>query len=447
MNAGDFKRNVAGKITVNGETEVFITNKVFQKNNFAFLSMYKTAGTPGNAYVSSIDPERNRIGVKSQSGDLSTYLVIAMPGNSAVIAKPAPNPLLPNWNTALAELQSDNQYIRVLNLGDSTALGANGSGDHYRPNEYKSWTNRLVTAGISAHDDAFFGTSDFTTAKRLYKDLRITGNWTMYSASALGGFMAQSLVVGQTLTFTPETDVDTFRIFWWSGTSGASTSTMQITGTDGTPLDVTISTGGTAFGTTSLRYADVTCASLTAGNAVTLEHTAGTTVSIAAISSWDSTKKQVISYNAGHYGSSTPNWIVTGGTNRNPLDILNGYPDGYFSLVTIKPGINDAGNGNDIETVYKPNLQTIIDAIGSKSDIIIEAANPISSGLVDAYNVANAEIAAANNILFVNSRVDPEFDTYANANAAGLMGDTLHPNVSGLDLASAYLFAPTSLGI
>ena len=359
---------------------------------------------------------------------------IMSPIISPIIGEPVS--LTPKWDADLAATKAGTKDTRTLFVGDSTMIGAVGNGTHYRPNETKAFANILAANGTPSNDSAFFGTSDFTTAKRLYKDLRLTGTFTMYSAAALGGFMAQGTSIGQTLTFTPETACDTFRVFYWG--NGSSTSTVQATG--GTPVTVANNTAGVAFGTTALRYLDVTAGSLASGNSVTITFVSGSLVPIAAIEAWDSTQKQVINVNAGHYGSSTPNWIVTGASNRAPLDILQGFPDGYYSFVVIKPGINDAGNSRDIETVYKPNLRTMINAIGTKADIIIEACNPISSLAELPYNVANREIADEYGLLFVNNRLAPDFDTYSNAVSAGLMGDTLHPNSDGLTLVGEYLY-------
>ncbi len=345
--------------------------------------------------------------------------------------------ILNRWSEDYAFVKAGTGNARLLFVGDSTMHGSTATGTNQRPNESKNLANLFVANGIKASDDANFGTSDFTTAKRLYKDLRYSGTFTMYSASTLGGFMAQGTAVGQTLTYTPETICDTFRVFFWG--TGSSQATVQATG-GAASTAASMSTIGQQFGTTALRYIDVQAGSLSAGNSVTVTMASGTLVAVAAIECWDSTASQVICVNAGHHGSSTPNWIVTGASNRSPLDIFNGMPDGYYSAVIIKPGINDAGNSNDIETVYKPNLRTIINAILPRSDVIIEASNPILSGANDAYNVANAEIAAEFNIPYVNNRLDPDFTTYAVANAAGKMADALHPNSTGLLIPATYTY-------
>lgn len=351
------------------------------------------------------------------------------------------NPLA-RWSTDLAAVVAGTGNARILCMGDSTMHGSTGAGTNQRPNETKALANLFVTNGIKAHDDANFGMSDFSAAKRLYKDLRYTGTFTMYSAGTLGGFMAQGTAIGQTLTYTPETVCDTFRVFFWSTGTGASTSTVIIQATGGTPTSaLSMSTIGQAFGTTSLRYIDVSAATLTAGNSVTITMAAGILIPLVAVECWDSTASQVIIVNAGHHGSSTPNWIVESASLRAPLDILKNFPDGYYSAVYIRPGINDSGNANPIEGVYKPNLRTIRNGVGSKSSFIIGAANPISSGAVDPYNVANAELAAELGAAFINSRVDANFDTYAHASAAGLMVDTLHPDPSGFALMAGYDYA------
>lgn len=336
-------------------------------------------------------------------------------------------PKLDAWKAAAAAVNGGSADARILCVGNSTTIGLNAAGNANWPCEY-DYVASTLDAKVNTHKDAFFG---FSTASgnRITKDTRITNTGgAIGSASTLGGFSCQLATLGNNIVFTPTETVDTFRVFWWY--NGALDISIQATG--GTAFTATLSSGtGTQFGTSNLRYVDVVAGSLAPGNAVTITKTGGAgTLQIIGIEARNSTTKQVIVINAGHWGSKSADWATAGGSLRSPLDVIGLAPTGYFTIVNIKAGINDANTAVAIDT-YKTNIQAIITAAKAKgSEVILESDNPISTGLTPPYISALNDLAIANNLFFVNSH-DSVFIDYATANANLYMADTLHPNTAG----------------
>lgn len=338
------------------------------------------------------------------------------------------NPSLPVWTAAAAAVNGGSADARILCVGDSTTIGINATGNINWPCEYDYVATNL-NARVNSRKDAFFG---FSTASgnRVTKDTRIVATGAAIGSSAtLGGFSCQMATAGNNIVFTPTETVDTFRVFWWF--NGSVDISIQATG--GTAFTATLGSGtGTQFGTSNLRYVDVTAASLTAGNAVTISKTGGAgTFQLIGIEARNSTIKQCFVINAGHWGSKSADWAASGGSLRSPLDVIGRAPSGYFSLVNIKAGINDANSAVSIST-YKSNLQTIISAAkAAGSDVTLETDNPIGNGTDELpYITALRELAAANSLFFIDSYTSP-FVSYTNANANSWMADTLHPNTAG----------------
>jgi len=337
------------------------------------------------------------------------------------------NPKLLGWTAAAAAVKGGSADARILCVGDSTTIGINATGNINWPCEY-DYVAANLDAKVNSHKDAFFG---FSTASgnRVTKDTRIVATGAAIgSIAGLGGFSCQFATAGNNIVFTPAETVDTFRVFWfYNGSVGVS---IQATG--GTAFAQTLTSGsGTQFGTSGLRYVDVTAAALIPGNAVTISKTGGAgTFHLVGIEARNSTVKQCFVINAGHWGSKTSDWAATNAS-RLPLDVINLSPSGYFSLVNIKAGINDANSAVAIAT-YKANLQAIITAAkGRGADVVLETGNPLGNGTdITPYITALQELAVTNNLFLANSFANP-FVSYTNANANGWMADTLHPNTSG----------------
>lgn len=356
-----------------------------------------------------------------------------------VVMRQSLNPIysqIPNWATASRNVKNGTATARGLNIGDSTTIGITGAGVGIRPNEYKAVATQLMPTFESAHDDAFFGFSN-ASGNRLTQDNRLTNSGAALSTvGVLGGVACRLAATGNRLTFTPESTCDRFRVYFWY--NGSLTYSIQATG--GTALTGTLTSGsGTVFGTSTIRYFEVSAATLQAGNSVTITRTggAGTGLEIMGLEAWDSTKKQVIMCNVGVWGSKSADWIVSDGTGRKALDLINTMPAGYFTFATVKAGINDAGSAIAVST-YKSNLQTLINAIKAKGmDCILETDNPVQANNMAAYITALKELAASNNLLLINSY--DAWGTYTYANAQGWMADTSHPSAAGYTNMATYL--------
>lgn len=354
------------------------------------------------------------------------------------------DPSLPIWSQGVADLLAGISTLRVLNIGDSTTIGINGLGVQTDPNEYKQVATTMGAYFDHSEQDAFFGfsTSGTLAGSRLKADNRVVNGGAVNSSIAcLGGLTGRITTAGNYFTFKPDGVCDTFRVYWWyNGAVG-----VDFTATGGTPYAVTLSSGsGTQFGTTDIRYVDVSAATLTAGNILTITKTSGASnLEIVGIEAWDSTTKRLQLVNCGHFGSRSTNWAVTTGGGRNPSDFLAKVPAGYFQLATIKPPINDAGGTPTTIPTFKANIQIVINACRAGGmDVVLETGNPRSDGLEVPYIAAMVELAIANNIFLLNTH-DDIFIDYATAVSNGYMvgGDGLHPTVLGFTQQSNALVA------
>ena len=236
---------------------------------------------------------------------------------SKIIFNNSSNAPTPIYKAGVASLLANTSHLRILNIGNSTTFGANGTGAQTKPNEYKQAAASMAAFVTRANDDSFFGfsTGGGQNGSRLLADDRIVNSGAVLSSTGcLGGIACRIATAGNSFTFTPNSVCNTFRVYWWYNGSVA----VSIQATGGTAFATTLTSGsGTQFGTTDIRYTEVTAASLTAGNAVTVSKTGGAgNFEVIGIEAWDSTTKRMVFTNAGHWGSTSTQWAQSSGAGR-----------------------------------------------------------------------------------------------------------------------------------
>lgn len=361
----------------------------------------------------------------------------------------------PNFYPALTNTKNNLSNTRICVAGDSTSYGVGStgsaatSGQNFPPLAYPAQLANILTSnyGIPAHWNSFMGDQgSFQTAGN--SDLRVTqgSSWTQSSVITIGGAFLTATTATNALSFTPTTQVDTFRIIYQQHSGNGSLSVV---------IDSGAATIQSTSGADGLASMIVTVGSV--GNHVVhiSEVSSSGAVFVAGVEAWDSTRNWVSVINAAWSGSTSTNWNVS--TNAWSPANAAAYTALGCNLTILNLGINDwdAIGGTITPATYSANLQSIISAINTAgSDVLIMAPVPTNptgnASIATQLSFLSAEIAlaTANNYPFVNTYF--RWQSYAVSLAANLYGDTFtHPNGNGY-LDNAYELAteiiPANLG-
>ena len=227
-----------------------------------------------------------------------------------------------------------------------------------------------------------------------------------------------------TSTFTPGYNCDTFDVYYIDYGNGAA----QVS------IDAGAATALTGTSTNTIKKITLTAAAAS-NHVLNFATITANTVFIVCVDAYLSTTKQVRVANAGVSGSGATHW-ATANPNYSPADCIKAWaPD----LSIIMLGINDAGGARTAAQFHTDMLVTI-NAAKTSGDVVICSVIPSQDGptntLEAAYQADMKAYAAANNIGFLD--IYARFGSYATANTAGLMANTLHPNGPGYaDVAGA----------
>lgn len=333
-----------------------------------------------------------------------------------------PNSKLRRWNAALAKQLVGSDSARVLCVGDSTTFGSWSTGSstgEQKELSYPSTLSKLFTNfGADSQVESVWGWGG-TYEYNIKNDSRIsyTGTPARSSDFTIGGG-AIELQDADTLTFTPNSDVDTVVIY---------ALTLSFLGSISTDID-----GGAAVITnTGLPNGVITpiVMSTTLGSHSLNIKVSGAsgTVYIMGFEAYDSSKKQIHVMNAGSPSAQTAHW----NTSTEPWMPINSWD--YFNpdLVLISLGINDWRATVTSET-YKSNLQSIITSIKTANiDVAILTPNPDASYLTEQVQYINAlyELADDNDIAIID--INRRLVSHAHADNLGLYHDGAHPLASG----------------
>ncbi len=332
---------------------------------------------------------------------------------------------LRHWHAKLGGALHGLNDARILCVGDSTTFGSYSTGvntgeqvEHSYPTALK---NLFAGTGFNAHANSVIGWGN--GGENSYNnDGRVGGTGATQSPDWTIGGGAFTLVSPNTLSFTPDQDVDTFVIYTigWNGEpdldydiDGGATTTVPLTAPSdqlNTPIVVNTTLGSHTLNMTPN----------SAGN-----------LFILGVEAYDSTKQYLHIINVGAAGSKASDWIATG----KPWSPVNSWD--YYSpdLILLSLGTNEWVSGDSVAT-YKSNMQTLIDGIVTTGGIDIALVTPAPSdagsasiATQDSFVDAIYELANDNDLLVIDNYA--RFIDYTTSNAAGMYGHVFHPRDLG----------------
>jgi len=338
---------------------------------------------------------------------------------------------LPNWNKALAKVLAQKGNARILCLGDSTTQGYYATnaatGDMQSLSFCGQLTNALNAAGIYASNQSVVGNADgtrITTTTPLFT----AGPWSSpgVTAGTLGGQYFWNNGTAGTGTFTPKVPVDTF-VLRYLTTSGAGTINYNVDGGANTPINENAANS----------YASVTIPAGSLGyHTLNLVSAAGSNQFWTSVEAYDSSKSQVLVYNAGWSGSGVEttngNWGMTASAPWDPITACGSFA---ADLVIINLQINSEHIGTALPT-YKTLLQNIITGCqsGGHTDVALMTSShinpaditlPTSEATQATYAAAIRQVAAAASNSGGTVTGIPVIDEFANLVSYAFQNNTL----------------------
>lgn len=333
------------------------------------------------------------------------------------------------WRKALANMA--NETVRMLHIGDSITEGT-GVGTRQQTWPY------LVAKKIREAYPSIPGNAVTTStgwSPVLQTSSTLPSTWTVagtYDGTKLFGFRftkGVALNPGATVTGTV---VGTSIDIWYPKGTATGNFTVKVDG---------VQIGGT-YGGTNAATVDgfVTRISLgTAGShTVVITSTHATNQQyINGITVFNGNENSgVVSINAGFHGSNSANWY-TAATNTNWLQNI---PALDPHLVTIELGANDYSAALGYAG-FKNNLRTLVENIRANCDIypsiVFVAVHKRSENVIPAwgnYEFGLQQLAAELGCGFIDCRRVMADVGSAEAVAAGLYVDTVHPSAAGYAL-------------
>ena len=318
---------------------------------------------------------------------------------------------------------------RVAFIGDSTTRGqSTGGGASQAVN---SWPMQLATllnaAGINAGANNVWGDGGSwglgqTIANFKTGDSRVTSTaaWALGSTLSAGGNNLGATAAG-TMTFTPQSNVNTAQVIWRDGALGRDWDHAV----DGGAATNVLSTGSTQFGIVPVDLGSV------ASHALTLSWDLGT-VGILGIDAYDNTRKEISLWNWGICGATSANLINNTDTVVGRLAIL-AHASLKPDLAFIEGGlINDWRTSVAVAT-SKSQLTTLVTTVKTNGGNVILCTptfDASASGLTASQQIyvdAMYQVANEQNVGVLDFRkISPE------------RSDDVHPTTAGyLAMATA----------
>lgn len=332
---------------------------------------------------------------------------------------------------ALANARAAVANAKLGFLGDSTTRGTGaGTTTAQVPNSYPfKLAARLTELGLVGKGNNVIGTGNLTWSTSDSRTV-LSGGATQAAVNlTIGGAMAQLTATGNTFSFTPVANCDTFDVYSIkTGATGAFTINL-----DGGATLATVS--GTI---TPAQIIKTTVSGTLAGHTLNCVWSSGTCY-VVGVHAYDSTVKCVECMNFGASGALTSNLVdLTAGYSwGDPTSLAVFGVDCWF----LNIGINDMNTGASLTTALN-NVQTLINkyrGLTKVADCILVNPWPISltvSQNQSSYADGLRALALANNIPLIDMYAYFGGD-YVRANALGLTFDTLHPNGPGYNMYAA----------
>lgn len=318
-------------------------------------------------------------------------------------------------------------------VGDSTSYGSWGgpgnidTGDLQTYNTSNRFSELLNDAGVNANSNNFLGGGSNSFENRLTTDPRLTfgAGWQVLSGALTtgGGIISlQTQSTSSAMTFTPTILVNTFKV-WYAVAPDGATFSVDI---DGGSATNTNSNGSNNTGSVT-----ITSASL-GKHSLNIKYVSGASaeVYIIGVQAWNSAAPVLNIVNAGFPGGKISDAIAAPST---PWAAFATIPLLAQDATFVQLGLNDQNSGVSTAT-YKSGYQTLItQALTSGGDVILVTPSVQNNGstavIRQAYVEANRQLAASNNLCLIDNYA--RWVSYANANALGMMANTLHPNLLG----------------
>jgi hypothetical protein len=337
--------------------------------------------------------------------------------------------MIPDINTASLMKYRAARSLKTRNtklalIGDSTLAGTETGGTtaqvlHSVPMQLAA---KLAARGINAGANNRFGSASGTFSTLLTMDSRVTstGAWTQGATLAVGGNAFACAAAGS-MTFTPQTNVTKFDIWWRDGAAGRNFSWA---------VDAGGATTINSSGTTQIVKTTVSAGA--AGiHALTLAWVLGS-VTILGIDAYDDTSSR--------RELSIWNWAIAGATSAQLIDNTDTVT-GRLAEITamapdlsiIKPMVNDWRTSVAIASSIA-SITTLVTTCQAVGDVILctpRFDNGVAGNTAtqEDYVTALKALAVTMNCPILDSR--GYFGSYAIGNAAGWYSDTVHGDVGG----------------
>jgi hypothetical protein len=337
----------------------------------------------------------------------------------------------PNFRVAMANMRLGTSDPLVLFMGDSTLGGLTNGAVYNKLNGVPHFVgSRLTSYGIPASEETLSLQSNSTGFSW---DSRISpGTWANNNTQIAGpmGGMARSGTASDTMTFTPARQIDSFDVYTYDFTSGA-TVTCNVNG--GATL-------ATITGTGSGVVVKTTVACTLGANVINLVKGGSGNSFILNVIPHTSTARQINIANAcwpsgvaGSWYNTTQAWASG---SQQPWTVM------APKLVIFELTINDSQLSTPLST-YLANIQGLITlAQTSGADVILSTGHPTSNAaatvnlppmLAGLYNLASANNCG---LIDINQY---RYVSYAAFNAITPYLDLTHFQAPGsMDKAEAY---------
>jgi lysophospholipase L1-like esterase len=389
-------------------------------------SVSLTASTPDLAWTPSPTTGTGSIGLTYSNAEASEGVLPVANGGS--------NYHFPNFYPALAQVIAATGNAKICAVGDSTTFGSYPGPTYSYPTQL---ANMLTsTYGIKAHWNSWVGAGDGTQTFGA-NDSRITqgSSWTASTNFiSLGVRTYTASTSTNAFSFTPTTNVDTFKIYYIINSSNGVLAAQIGSGST--------TTQNTSTGTNNT-IGSLTVTGTLGSNTLNLKWSSGGSVYVVGTEAWDSSQNWVSVINMGSPNSKASDWAVA--TNGYSPANSSAYAAFGCNLVIDDLGINDYNAGASVGT-FTTNMNTLIAAQqAANADVVLMTpvpTNPSGGASVAAqysFTQALRGIAATSNVPLVDLAL--RWQSYAAASPWSVYSDTLtHPNVTGyIDNAKAVL--------
>lgn len=403
-----------------------LTADLANKMNSSAASGFATAaqGLKADSAAQLTNPQKakatNTIGVTDTGDFVMPDGLLRIPGIAKKLGK---------WRAALAKTkQNYTGYngAKLLLLGHSHIVGSgasNSSGynSNGRLKNLATSLQRMFAQGLNpANANSIIGFGNTSTYPSF--DTRIVvNNWAVSTLNNSIGGSLRSTTDGATIAFTPSNNVTTFEL-WYPISASQGQFNYNIDGGANTLVDA-------ANATPSL--GKITANVSAGAHTLNIIKVGTTACNIKALLAYNTSlttgyNDEIQIIQAGHSGAKAADFAVS----TNPWDGINEILAVAPDLTYIQISINDWVNATNV-AAFKASVQLLIDAAKVTGDVILSTDCPSSTASTSTvvqmqYVNAIYELAVTNNTLVLD--LYARLSSYDEANALGIMVDTLHGN-------------------